>query len=67
MLKYDFAAQLHAQTTEAFEANIVFSDFSSDEAIANILLSKGSKGIIRTDTMKAFTEDQFRNILTKVQ
>ena len=46
---------------------VTIVDVPSDEAIANIVLSTGSKGSVRTETMKAFTEDQFRNILPKVQ
>jgi uncharacterized protein with GYD domain len=42
-------------------------DAPDDEAYANMSLSTGSKGNVRTETMKAFTEDQFRNLLTKVQ
>jgi uncharacterized protein with GYD domain len=42
-------------------------DLPSDEAAATIVLSTGSKGNVRTRTMKAFTEDQFRNIIAKVQ
>jgi len=38
----------------------------SDEALANISLNTGSKGSVRTETMKAFTEQEFRNILTKM-
>ncbi len=45
---------------------VTIVDVPSDEAIANISLSTGSKGNIRTETMKAFTEDQFRKILTKM-
>jgi len=46
---------------------VTIVDAPNDEAIANIALTTGSKGSIRTETMKAFTEDQFRNIVTKVQ
>jgi uncharacterized protein with GYD domain len=46
---------------------VTIIDVPSDEALANIALSTGSKGSIRTETMKAFTEGEFRNILTKVQ
>ena len=46
---------------------VTIVDVPSDEAIANIALSTGSKGSVRTETMKAFTEDQFRNLLTKMQ
>ena len=46
---------------------VTIVDVPSDEAIANIVLSTGSKGNVHTETMKAFTEDQFRNLLTKMQ
>ncbi len=46
---------------------ITIVEAPSDEAIANIALGTGSKGSIRTETMKSFTEDQFRNMLTKLQ
>ena len=46
---------------------VTIIDIPSDEAYANVALSTGSKGSIRTETMKAFTEDQFRNLVTKVQ
>jgi uncharacterized protein with GYD domain len=46
---------------------VTIVDAPSDEAIANIVLNTGSKGNIRTETMKSFTEDQFRNITTKLQ
>jgi uncharacterized protein with GYD domain len=46
---------------------VTIVDVPSDEALASIALSTGSKGSIRTETMKAFTEDQFRNILPNVQ
>ena len=42
-------------------------DAPSDEDYANIVLNTGSKGSVRTETMKALTEEQFRNILTKIQ
>jgi uncharacterized protein with GYD domain len=46
---------------------VTIIDAPSDEALANITLNTGSKGSVRTETMKAFTEEQFRNILTKIQ
>jgi uncharacterized protein with GYD domain len=46
---------------------VTIIDAPNDEALANIALSTGSKGSIRSETLKAFTEDQFRKILTKVQ
>ena len=38
----------------------------NDEAITNIALNTGSRGNVRTETMKAFTEQEFRNILAKM-
>ena len=46
---------------------VVIVDLPSDETAAAIVLSTGSKGNVRTETMKAFPEDQFRNIIAKVQ
>jgi uncharacterized protein with GYD domain len=42
-------------------------DAPNDEAVANITLSTGSKGSIRTETLKAFTEEQFRTMVAKMQ
>ncbi len=46
---------------------VLIVDLPSDETAAAILLTTGSKGTVRTETMKAFPEDQFRNIIAKVQ
>jgi uncharacterized protein with GYD domain len=46
---------------------VTIIDAPNDEAFANIVLNTGSKGSVRTETLKAFTEEQFRNILTKIQ
>jgi uncharacterized protein with GYD domain len=46
---------------------VTIVDAPNDEAYANIALGTGSKGSIRTETMKAFTEEQFRDILTKLR
>lgn len=47
--------------------SIVIVECPSDEAAAIIILNGGSQGNVRTETMKAFPEDQFRNIIAKVQ
>ena len=39
----------------------------SDEAAAAMVLSMGRLGNIRTETMKAFPEEQYRGIIAKVQ
>jgi uncharacterized protein with GYD domain len=46
---------------------VTIIDAPNDEAFANIVLNTGSKGSVRTETLKAFSEEQFRNILTKIQ
>ncbi|MGD9727278.1 MAG: GYD domain-containing protein [Nitrospiraceae bacterium] len=38
-------------------------DVPNDEVLAAHLLWLGSQGNLRTQTMKAFTEDEFRNIV----
>jgi len=45
---------------------VTIVDAPSDEAYANIALNTGNKGSVRTETMKAFTEQEFRNILAKM-
>ena len=45
---------------------VVIAEAPSDEAVASLLLSTASRGAIRTETMKAFTEDQYREIISKV-
>jgi uncharacterized protein with GYD domain len=45
---------------------VTIVDAPSDEAITNIALTTGSKGSVRTESMKAFTEQEFRNILAKM-
>ena len=39
----------------------------SDEAIAAVVLSLGSGGGIRTETIKAFPEEQYNSIIAKVE
>jgi len=39
---------------------------TDDEAYASALLSLGSQGNVQTETLKAFTEDQYRSIIGKV-
>ena len=46
---------------------VTIIDAPNDEALASIVLSTGSKGNVRTETMKAFTEDQFRTMVAKTQ
>ncbi len=38
----------------------------SDEVAATLALSAGSGGNVRTETLKAFTEDQYRGIIANI-
>ena len=44
---------------------VVIIECPKGEAVAALIVSAGSRGNVRTQTMKAFTEDQFRNIIAK--
>ena len=45
---------------------VVIGESPSDEVIAGQMLSTASKGSVRTETLKAFTEDEYRAIISKV-
>jgi len=45
---------------------VAIAEFPSDEAGMGILLSLGSGGSFRTETMTAYPEDQYRNIIAKI-
>lgn len=42
---------------------VVVTEAPSDEAVAKISLATASRGSVRTETMRAFTEDEYRNIV----
>ena len=46
---------------------IAIAEAPSDETMAAIILGLGSGGGIRTETLKAFSEDQYQGIIAKVQ
>ena len=46
---------------------VLISDFPSDEVSATLVLSTASGGNVRTETMKAFPEDEYRHIIAKVK
>ncbi len=46
---------------------VVVGEAPSDEAMASVMLGLGSAGSIRTETLKAFPEDEYRSIITKLQ
>ncbi len=46
---------------------VSIAEFPNDETAATAVLSLGSGGNIRTETLKAFPEDEYRGIIAKVQ
>jgi len=43
---------------------VVVADMPNDEAVARFVLATGMLGNVRTETLKAFTEDEYRKIIT---
>jgi len=42
---------------------VVISEGPDDETITKVALSIGSRGAIRTETLRAYTEDEYRKII----
>ncbi|MFQ5859275.1 MAG: GYD domain-containing protein [Anaerolineae bacterium] len=42
---------------------VVVSEAPDDETVAKLALAIGSGGSVRTETLKAFTEEEYRNII----
>ena len=45
---------------------VVVSEGPDDETAAKIALAIGSKGAVRSETMRAYTEDEFRKIISEL-
>jgi uncharacterized protein with GYD domain len=45
---------------------VIISEFPNDEASAKFMLSSGSLGNITTQTLKAFTEAEYRKIIASL-
>ncbi|MFZ0864776.1 MAG: GYD domain-containing protein [Candidatus Sulfotelmatobacter sp.] len=45
---------------------VIISEFPNDEATAKFMLSTGSMGNITTQTLKAFTEAEYRKIVASL-
>lgn len=43
---------------------VVITEAPNDEAVAKVALATASKGSVRTETMRAFTEEEYRKIVT---
>ena len=46
---------------------VVIVEFPSDEAATTVILKTASLGQVHTETLKAFPEEQYRDIITKLQ
>ena len=46
---------------------VVIVEFPSDEAAATVILKTASLGQVHTETLKAFPEDKYREIIAKVK
>jgi uncharacterized protein with GYD domain len=42
---------------------VIISEFPNDEAVAKFALSVGALGNVTTETLRAFTEGEYRNIV----
>jgi uncharacterized protein with GYD domain len=42
---------------------VVIAEAPNDETMAKLALGVGSQGAIHTETLRAFTEDEFRKII----
>ena len=45
---------------------VIISEFPSDDAAANFMQKTGSLGYVTTQTMKAFTEDEYRKLVASL-
>ena len=45
---------------------VVVSEFPDDETAAKVLLSTALQGNVRTETMRAFTEEEYRKIIASL-
>jgi uncharacterized protein with GYD domain len=46
---------------------VAISEMPNDEAVARVALANASGGNIRSETSRAFTEDEYRKIITSLQ
>ena len=43
---------------------VVIAEAPNDETVAKLALAVGSRGAVHTETLRAFTEDEYRKIIT---
>ena len=46
--------------------HVVISEAPDDETVAKVALSIGSQGNVRTETLRAFTEDEYRKLIAEL-
>ena len=51
--------------TGSYDA-IVISEVPDDETVAKLALIIGSQGNVRTETLRAYTEDEYREIISEL-
>ena len=52
-------------TTGQYDA-VAISELPNDEAMAKFALAGASQGYVRSETLKAFTEDEYRKIIASL-
>ena len=45
---------------------VLVAEAPNEEALAKLLLSIGAQGNVRTETLRAFTEDEYRKIIAEL-
>ena len=45
---------------------VIVTEAPNDEAVASLVIATGMQGNIRTETMRAFTEDEYRKIVASL-
>jgi uncharacterized protein with GYD domain len=45
---------------------VLIGEAPNDEVVAKLALSLGGQGNVRTETLRAFTEDEFRKLVSEV-
>lgn len=45
---------------------VVISEAPNDETAAKVALALGSKGSVRSETMRAYTEDEYRRLVSEL-
>jgi len=42
---------------------VIVAEAPDDETVAKLALATGAQGTVRTETLRAFTEDEYRTII----